>query len=323
MNNSRIFYLDYIRILACMMVIVMHAPIPKDNMNLLEHISLLLTSYFMAPCIGLFFMVSGALLLPVKYDLNVFLKRRLTKIIYPTLFWTIFYIIFFVIKEKEIVFSSFIKSIFSIPFTNQGNGILWFMYTLIGLYLLAPVLSSWLIKASKKEIEFYLMLWCISLCYPILNFFLFINETDTGILYYFSGYAGYLLLGYYLNRFYKESLSRKAVSILLSFFILLSILPPVFCFLLNIEIDFYSLFWYLSVSVVTICLLLFLLLQHTKIKFSAKIRNLVMNISKLSLGIYLIPRLIMRAFICHIAYIKTSTSYIRTPVSSSLTLSVL
>ena len=61
--KSRIFYLDVIRILACVMIVSMHAPIPNTGLN-----SYILSadSLLTAPGIGLFIMVSGALLLPVN-----------------------------------------------------------------------------------------------------------------------------------------------------------------------------------------------------------------------------------------------------------------
>ena len=62
----------------------------------------------------------------------------------------------------------------------------------MGLYLLAPVLSRWLNYASRTEIEFYLGLWGISLCFPLFRPVVNINTGNTGILYYFTGYAGYI-----------------------------------------------------------------------------------------------------------------------------------
>lgn len=59
--KQRDFSLDLLRIMACVMVVIMHSPIPSENANGLLLSSL---SYFTAPCIGLFFMVSGALILP-------------------------------------------------------------------------------------------------------------------------------------------------------------------------------------------------------------------------------------------------------------------
>ena len=57
--KNRVYELDILRVLACLMVICMHAPYPKEGANGLFLSTL---SYFTAPCIGLFFMVSGALL---------------------------------------------------------------------------------------------------------------------------------------------------------------------------------------------------------------------------------------------------------------------
>ena len=59
--KQRDYALDLLRIVACVMVVMMHSPIPSADANGLLLSSL---SYFTAPCIGLFFMVSGALILP-------------------------------------------------------------------------------------------------------------------------------------------------------------------------------------------------------------------------------------------------------------------
>ena len=65
--KQRDLSLDLLRIVACVMVVVMHSPIPSDNS---AGIILSSLSYFTAPCIGLFFMVSGALILPPQFLLR-------------------------------------------------------------------------------------------------------------------------------------------------------------------------------------------------------------------------------------------------------------
>ncbi len=59
--KQRDLSLDLIRILACLMVVTTHSPLPSTESHsvLLASISLVTT-----PCNALFFMVSGALLLP-------------------------------------------------------------------------------------------------------------------------------------------------------------------------------------------------------------------------------------------------------------------
>lgn len=195
MNNQRTIYLDVIRVIACMMVIIMHAPIPGVGAE--SHGPfLVLISYLTAPCVPLFFMVSGSLLLPCKKEVTAinYFKKRIGKVAGPTIAFSLFYM---VINES----TNWPISILSIPFSSQGHGILWFMYTLIGLYLLVPIISPWIKQVSKRELEIYLLLWIITQCYPYLSLFLEVNSSNTGILYYFTGYAGYFLLGYYLNHY--------------------------------------------------------------------------------------------------------------------------
>lgn len=74
------------------MVVFMHAPMPSANADAGTGLFLSALSYFTAPCIGLFFMVSGALLLPVRMNTSSFLKRRFSKVLIPTLVWSVFYI---------------------------------------------------------------------------------------------------------------------------------------------------------------------------------------------------------------------------------------
>lgn len=189
----RYSFYDLLRLLACLMIVVIHSPLPG---KVGDGVFLSSISYLTAPGIGLFFMVSGALLLPVKLDTRSFLWRRFVKIAIPTVIWTLFYLCFNVwMKDGTITW----REILSVPFSAQGNPVFWFIYILLGMYLLAPILSPWLAVANRKEIDFYLCFWAVSLCYPILRLFVDINLSNTGILYYFSGYVGYFLLGYYLR----------------------------------------------------------------------------------------------------------------------------
>lgn len=163
--KRRILYLDFLRVLACMMVVLMHSPVPSGQGS---GIFLSTLSYLTMPCIGIFFAISGALLLPVStppHQSGKWLRKRLVKVIVPALFWTFFYLII----SGKIWAASLCENLvtfFSIPFSVQGHGILWFMYTLVGLYVLAPVISPWLEKADEKALRYYLLLWIVTLCYP-------------------------------------------------------------------------------------------------------------------------------------------------------------
>ncbi len=241
--KERDLSLDIIRIVACCLVVLMHSPMPSAHAN---GVFLAGISYFTAPGIGLFFMVSGALLLPVKTDYFPFLKRRLSRVVIPTLVWTGIYLALNIYNSQSEI--NILQVVASVPFSAQGNGVLWFIYTLIGLYFLAPILSCWVKCATDKELKFVLLLWAVTLCNPLLSSYVNLNYNTTGIFYYFTGYAGYFLLGYALNS------GRLQLNISAPLFIACSGLSLFLYFKHSgIEFDFYKLFWYESIFTVGLC----------------------------------------------------------------------
>lgn len=318
--KERDLSLDIIRIIACVMVVIMHSPIPSGNANGLFLSSL---SYFTAPCIGLFFMVSGALLLQCKgvnntrITASAFLRKRLNKILFPTLVWSCFYILQKCL-ECDVVWNDICENVLSLPFSAQGNGVLWFMYTLMGLYLLTPILRGWINDASQKEICFYLMLWCITLLYPILKNVLSVNDTNTGILYYFSGYVGYFVFGYWLQNYGYKISSKLVIAMMI-----ISAVCPIFVKLQHRQVDFYEVFWYLSIFVVMQCLFWWKITKMliAKLNFGIKIREVVALLSNLSFGVYLSHIFIMRNVLWNIPWITNiSSQIVQTVIVAILTL---
>lgn len=297
--KNRDISLDIIRVIACILVVSMHSPIPSPNAN---GVFLSALSYFTAPCIGLFFMVSGALLLPVRENYTTFLKHRFGKVIVPTLFWTAIYITINVYNAPD--YGNLAKTVFSIPFSAQGNGVLWFMYTLAGIYLLAPIVSSWLEKAGKKDVEMVLLLWTITLCYPILELLVDINTSDTGILYYFGGYAGYFLLGFYLKK-YTHTVSLP-ISITIG---LLGAIVYLLTKIYSIDVDFYRMFWYLSIFIVALCVSIWKIVTRFANGLTSDEHHFLTGISNLSFGIYLCHIFVMRELLCHVEWINKIGNY--------------
>lgn len=300
--------LDLIRIMACIMVIMMHSPIPEANANAYFLSGL---SYLTAPCIGLFFMVSGALLLPSPNASKTeaalpFLQKRLKRVLMPTLVWTLFYI---AVKfcDGDITTEQMFKSIISIPFSAQGHGILWFMYTLIGLYLVTPILCAWLKNVEEREIRFYLLLWLIVMCYPVLSLVVNVNDTPTGILYYFSGYIGYYVLGYWLKH-YGEKISIKIATILMG----ISVAVPIYVKLMHYTVDFDVMFWYLSIFVAIQCVFWWKVIKFfsATILFSNRATKVITLFSNLSFGIYLSHIFFMRHLIWKVPIIVNIHSQI-------------
>ena len=182
------------------------------------------------------------------------------------------------------------------------------MYTLIGLYLLTPILAAWLQRASRSAVEFYLIVWAVSLCYPFIGKYLTINTSDTGILYYFSGYAGYYVLGWYL----KHNPRRFSIGLLSALslgFIILKGADKIF----ELGFDDRDAFWYLSITVATMCAFWWTACTRFAGTEHFKNNNIFIKalrlVSDYSFAIYLCHILIMRFWLWKSPWIQSIANY--------------
>ena len=296
MAQQRIIYLDVIRVLACCMIVLMHSPHPNAGNSGYVLVPL---SFVTAAGLCIFFMISGALLLPVKMSVNEFLRRRIGKIVFPTLFWTLFYLLIAHLIDG-VSLQKVGKAIISIPFSKQGHGVLWFMYTLAGLYLLSPIISPFLQQAKRKEIRFYLILWGVTLFLPWLRDWVVTDESPQGVLYYFTGYAGYFVLGYYLHT-YKPKIHTL-------FSLLLIIVPVVALMIYALSGHKQMLesgkFWYLSAFVAMMCVGWYSLVKTNLTSIGRS--KFIVSFSNCGFGIYLMHIFIMRYVLWKIDFIVYS-----------------
>lgn len=297
--------LDVIRLIACLMIVLMHSPMPG-----LGTPGLVLSgiSYLTAPGIGLFFMVSGALLLKSNvaksFETHVFLRKRFTKILIPLLFWSL---VGWGLERGGV--------------KNAELSILWFMYCLTGMYLLTPILYRWLSLANRKEVEFYLIIWLVTLCIPLVKLFVPMNEGDTSWLYYFHGYVGYYVLGFYLKHYWEKSVSMGRNAVLVVAFISFSVILPIILLASNVKVDFYSIFWYLSITVALQCVVWWVVVQRLMRNVS-KCLGFVVELSRLSFGIYLIHILVMRNFLWKTDWMQNMNCIIQLVVCTLLTFTI-
>lgn len=292
MVRERVYHADVIRIFACLLVVLMHSPMPGPK--LIPFFTSGLT-YFSMPCIGLFLTLSGYLLLPVKTapsDSFNFAWSRVKKFLMPLIIWSLIYLMVdgvFFSGNFQVV----IRHLLSLPFYPQ-EGVLWYMYVLIGLYFVAPVITPWLVQANEKTIRIYLMIWGISLLVTYISPFVDVREGTSGILYYFSGYLGYFILGYYIKTFninIRPIIALSVIIILMAFYAIFRIFED------NLTIKFGEVFWYLSVDSPILVIMWWNLLKPISEKInlgSSRLKNFIVELSNLSFGVYLSHILVMR-----------------------------
>ena len=203
-------YIDVIRIFSICMVIILHC-ICNYYVD---------SNYFGRPlwiCLGfmnelcrtgvpLFFMISGFLILKEDIpDIRKFYLRRLKKTGIPFIIYDIFYYIFYSLQQQRpITFLNFFKELL-----NSGSAYhLWFMYSIMFLYLLTPFIKKMVERCSLRML---LLFWGLTIFHTTIK--PFINTIACGHIYVYltedgvCGYMGYMLLGYILG---KYTLSRKA-----------------------------------------------------------------------------------------------------------------
>ncbi len=277
-----------------MLVVLLHASIepipaivtPDSSAVLVQWWSVNLYDSFARPCVPLFVMLSGALLLsPSKVDepLGVFFRKRVSRIALPFLFWMGLYFAWDVfVNHETLTVQTFVEGVFNGPYIH-----FWFFYMLIGLYLVTPLVRIFVAHASRLLMRYFFVLWLIGVSIvPLLNLLVAHNLNNS--LFLITGYIGYFLLGLYLL---NTSVNRK--------FLLLAVLVGFAWTTLgtywitatvggSIQFFFYD---YFSLGVILSSVALFLLLssvQYNKIKCRfPMLDRLIHYISISSLAIYL------------------------------------
>lgn len=232
--KANIGWIDLLRILACFLVVFSHscdAFVAQFNNNYSTFLQGCALGSLVRPCVPLFVMMSGVLLLPSKGTLSEFYTKRLKRIIVPLVFWSLMLPIAYFVYLNYIAtsnspfidMSSFtwqmtLRKMYTFIFNfNYDTTPLWYLYMLAGLYFIIPIFSAWLNNASQKDVKIFLYLWGASLFLPYVKIaapFLgyigvfgnmnILGECDWnayGTFYYVSGFVGYLILAYYLVKY--------------------------------------------------------------------------------------------------------------------------
>lgn len=254
--KNRNYSLDFIRSIAIIFIICVHSMGTLEkavtssiiDINRIVHIFL---SSFIHMGVPLFTMLSGALLLG-KYDKPVFfLNKRFKRIITPFLIWSI--IVFTLDKitaQQSFPIIPTITEFFAKFLTKEVHGIYWYIYMLIGLYLLTPILQK-IFKDISSSLLHYLLL--ILTLFIIIQNLMPANYTDNILLFNYSFpylvYIGYYIGGYYL---YAHSIKlinfHRITNVGFFTFYLLGILNSIFSFT-TFPLYFFSvtiLFWHIN-----------------------------------------------------------------------------
>lgn len=188
-------YLNYLRFGSILLVILLHSAkqfvTNAGYYHLPSYKVMLAVNEITRAGVPLFFMISGYLLLqdPRTLECISFYRRRLSRILIPLTIWNLLYGVYYGMSPVTI----FEHGI------NQGCAYhLWFLYTLLGIYLITPFLKRIVDGCTRGQLWWFLIL--IGFTGTIRPM---INTVTPLYLYLFpplmEGYIAYYLLGYLLG----------------------------------------------------------------------------------------------------------------------------
>ncbi len=209
-NSGITLPVDLVRTVAIVLVILLHASIePNLSVNFMstEGVALWWTQNvyraIAIPCVPLFVMLTGVLLLrPEKTDepLGVFFRKRWRRLGIPVIFWGAIYFVWqFLVRDQPATADFVFRGILTGPYFH-----FWFIYLLIGLYLLTPLLRVLVSYASWKLIKYFLVLWLVGTAVvPLIGLYADLRSPAFWFqqsLFLLTGLVGYYILGAYIGR---------------------------------------------------------------------------------------------------------------------------
>lgn len=214
-NTNRIIFADILRISATFLIIVFHLCTDKWYTISVNSWEWSIVNFFVSQlrfCVPLFFMLSGMTFLnpdkPITFKKLYY--KNILHLFLALIFWSIFYktialSISVLQNTKEVDLPILLNSYSGFIFEPSWLHF-WFLYTLISIYILVPILRVFTANTSYQLFSYLLILYFFS-----NGIFPFLDATLNKHILLFNipdlfGYTGYFFAGYF---FYKYNLKRS------------------------------------------------------------------------------------------------------------------
>lgn len=301
--ESRAEWIELLRVLSCFCVIMLHVSTKGWKYAGVETNVWLFYEFFCAITrIGVccFVMISGALFLGNERGKNLKLiyGKYIRRISVLIAFWSVVYFIFRIaIGDLKITgFRNIISNLL------YGNYHLWYLWMIIGLYAVTPLLNK--IVESKSLCEYFLIL-CVLICWlpgmldiiPALSELTSLIIKEKMFLFMPIGYVGYYLLGYYLCT-YKTTQRQY------HFILIAGLLGLLYAVLGGVIYGRYTgeptqaAYNNLTLNIALYSALVFIVFSSIigKIRFSEKAKKRIFGLGQSTLGIYLVHVMFIQGF---------------------------
>lgn len=244
----------------------------------------------------LFLLIAGYYSLNKNESLLRTLKKRVMNMVIPLIVWSAIYLVY-----NQHINASKVKISFLDLLNTPAYPHLWFIYTLILLYLVTPLLNTFIQNGSRQRINYTLAIWFI-----FTSVYMLFDNMKANLLeglpipppsnidkvVYLSGYY---IIGGVVRRFNIHS--RTAISTVI--FIISSVLTAVMTYSLSIStVSPNGVFlFYSAPTLVVVSLACFFMLLNAEFHWNKWTCNLVRSLSRLSLGIFFMHVIVLKTIL--------------------------
>lgn len=251
--------------------------------------------------VPMFFMLSGFLLLRKQETYPKFFKKRIWKVVLPFLAWIFLYYAWqAVLYHRTESLGKWLGLILS----GRVYSHLWFMYAVIALYALTPLLRRLVQGAGRFDLRFFMFLWV--LLYPVVPYIQFtlnglgrpdlqlmpLGGMGGGFVHDVIGYVGYYVAGYVIIGAVERAPSRARTRVYWGLLLLGFLSTAVGTHVLSMLSgkNVLHLYIYFSPSVVLTSVSAIVLLTHYGKRYESSlspgVRGRLHGLADLVLGVY-------------------------------------
>lgn len=293
--NKREIYYDVLRIIAILAVITIHVTAEvwySDTISNYWLINNFINAFVHSWAVPLFIAITGALLLKKDIDIKKVFLKYIPRVLICLIVWH--YIYYFAL-DRTFTFES-LKIATHNLLIGKAFSHLWYLYLIIGIYILIPILCKLVQNLDKKKLLYLIsILFIITILIPNIDM---LTDLDLSIyvtpfkVFTLNEYILFLLLGYYLNTY---EFKNKKVIIIISIISLLLLITNAWygnhlSIINNAPMNFAK-----TNTVVSVLMVISLfLLAKTYLKGSNKGQKFITTIGELTFGTYLVHFLVIK-----------------------------
>lgn len=265
--------------------------------------------------VPLFLMISGSLFLDEHREVTLksILLKNVKNLAIITIIWAIIYssvynVIFPLLMGESINVKTVLGDIVN------GHYHMWYLYMIIGLYIITPFLKKFVCKENKGMVLFFIIIsFCFQFFTPIINAMceLGLNLSYINIwlsnfhLDFFGGYITYFLVGWYIVHI---GIQQKWIKYII-YFLGAAALTFIVLFV-HFTGDYSNTYKHIGAPVFVYSVSVFLALNNMNFNFKEKTAKKLTNLSKLTFGVYLIHVLVISVYSKLFPYSRYSALYI-------------